>query len=283
MKLLIIGASGFIGSHLAQEAIKNGHDVFALTRNDTWVAPQKIYPIVGDLENIPWSNIKKLKIDALANMAWITTPGVYHNSLKNAFFLKHNIELISKLTEYDNELYYLGIGSCSEYLQAAVPYYAHCKILLNKFWTVTQNQFNLPGAWARIFSPYGLHEPQKKLSSSIIQNCLNHKSTYLQNPDAIYDFIHVQDIAKALLAILEAQGQGNWDIGTGTGTSVYEFAKKIYSILNVGKLLAKPTKQAQNLSLVAQNKNLIDLGWRPQEDFEASILKIKAYIQANND
>jgi nucleoside-diphosphate-sugar epimerase len=56
MKVFITGATGFIGSHLTEEAIKRGWEVVALVRNPDklkWLKGLKVEIVKGDLFNLP--------------------------------------------------------------------------------------------------------------------------------------------------------------------------------------------------------------------------------------
>lgn len=56
MKVFITGSTGFIGSHLAEEAIRRGWEVVSLVRNPSrlkWIKGLKVEIVKGDLFNIP--------------------------------------------------------------------------------------------------------------------------------------------------------------------------------------------------------------------------------------
>jgi len=52
MKIALIGATGFIGSAILQEALRRGHEVTAIVRNSTKLTPHpKLHPQDADVQN----------------------------------------------------------------------------------------------------------------------------------------------------------------------------------------------------------------------------------------
>ena len=62
MKILITGANGFVGSHLCEKLLKDGHDVFALVRSPekfTVIKEDRLTVIKGDLnqDSLSWIDL----------------------------------------------------------------------------------------------------------------------------------------------------------------------------------------------------------------------------------
>ena len=81
MKILVTGATGFIGSAFAKLALSHGHAVGGMmlpTETPPAHVPvsDKMVWIKGTLTELPWREIETFKPDACIHFAWIATPGV---------------------------------------------------------------------------------------------------------------------------------------------------------------------------------------------------------------
>lgn len=86
MKILITGATGFVGSHLCELLFKNGHEIFCLVRNPKKAQDFNLpgFYIKGDLHptrELSWINELPSDLDIV-----IHTAGIVHASNPNDFF-----------------------------------------------------------------------------------------------------------------------------------------------------------------------------------------------------
>ena len=85
MKILVTGANGFVGSHLCEKLLKDGHEVFALVRNSRKISlKHHLFKIVVgdlDLESLPWIDSLPENLDAC-----IHTAGIVHSFIDNEFY-----------------------------------------------------------------------------------------------------------------------------------------------------------------------------------------------------
>src|SRR6218665_984370 len=88
MKVLITGASGFVGSHLCERLLKDGHEVYALVRTpkkltDLISTNDHLHLIKGDLDQEEMAWIKDLPADL---DVCVHTAGIVHSYLPQEFF-----------------------------------------------------------------------------------------------------------------------------------------------------------------------------------------------------
>ncbi|MBC7428099.1 MAG: NAD(P)-dependent oxidoreductase [Bacteriovorax sp.] len=85
MKILVTGASGFVGTHLCERLLKEGHDVFALVRTPKRfeLKNNKLTVIQGDLDQpiLHWVNGLPSDLDTCLHSA-----GLVHSYLEKEFF-----------------------------------------------------------------------------------------------------------------------------------------------------------------------------------------------------
>lgn len=120
MKILVTGASGFVGGHLIERLLKDGHEVFALVRNPKKLALEThthLHLVKGDLdqENLTW--VESLPSDL---NTCVHTAGIVHAYRTDEFY-RVNTEgtrnLVNNLKKKFTSLHFVLISS----LAAAGP------------------------------------------------------------------------------------------------------------------------------------------------------------------
>lgn len=114
MKILITGANGFVGSHLTEKLISEGHSVYALVRSPkkfTVAAHSELTVIQGDLdqEKLYWTDSLPADLDTV-----IHTAGIVHSYTTDEFFRVNSIgteNLVNNLKNKFNSLHFILISS----------------------------------------------------------------------------------------------------------------------------------------------------------------------------
>lgn len=280
MKILLTGATGFIGQAFLAQALDRGHEVAGLFRQtgnipEKYLCDDRVIWMQGDLANPPWASIKAFHPDALVHSAWIATPRVYLESPENFACLEQSKTLIQRLAE-DGVKRVLALGTCIEYeltpetkqedISRIHPgtVYAKCKndlrIAMEQYLTL-----GLSCSWARVFYPYGPGEHPLRLCTQVVTHLTENKSYELGQPESIRDYIYIDDTASALLAVLESQHQGPVNIGSGMGVTIKEIAQEIARQLGKQGLITERSPRAADPAprIVASTERLRSLGWQP--------------------
>lgn len=120
MKILVTGANGFVGSHLCEKLINEGHNVYALVRTPAKLKlPENnlLHVIKGDLdlETLSWVDSLPTDLDTV-----IHTAGIVHHFNTDEFFRINSdgtLHLIKNLRNKFSQLHFILISS----LAAAGP------------------------------------------------------------------------------------------------------------------------------------------------------------------
>lgn len=237
MRVLITGATGFLGRWAVSACLENGHEVGALVRPDDSAALSgRVIRFEGTLADPPWTAIDAFAPQVCIHSAWVATPGVYMDSPLNAWFDSWTRSFVTHLLDRSlNRV--IGVGSCIEYIasdseQARAPYVSHKKGVR----AFLEQEATVHGAewvWARVFSPFGEGEPSGKLCRSIVETLLRGECFLVRCPEAVRDYIAVQDVGRALAVLVEAPLQGDVDVGSGRPVVVREVAHGIAEMLGL--------------------------------------------------
>jgi nucleoside-diphosphate-sugar epimerase len=251
MKVLITGASGFVGSHVARLLVAEGCEVHALVRESSnrWRI-QDILPSMylwqSDLVAFENMNayLQEIKPELCIHLAWYAVPGKYLNSQENLDSIQASINLLSQLAELGCKRF-VGIGTCFEYdlslgylsessLTKPITLYAATKValstILQQFAQITEMEI----AWIRLFYQYGPMEDERRLIPGIISSLLRDEVVKTTKGEQIRDFLHIEDVASAIWAVAKSNVSGVVNVGSGQPVTVGQIA------LELGNLLGKP-------------------------------------------
>ena len=292
MKILLTGPTGFIGSAFARCAINRDHQLAGLIIPSEQVptglpANQNLVWLRGTLEEAPWSEITAFRPDVCVHTAWITTPGVYLESPENDRFRDASLQFIRKVVDLGARRV-LGLGTCIEYKITQQPLnedstpiaptttYARCKDELR---LALENDSKARGfgfCWARVFYPYGPGEHPSRLCSAIIQKLLRGEKITLKTPTSTKDYIYVDDVAAALLTVIEKRFEGNVNFGTGTGTAVRTIAAIIGQLTQKSELIDEASQPDPDPFpyVVADAARIKSLGWKPRFTLEEGLRRL---------
>jgi nucleoside-diphosphate-sugar epimerase len=292
MKILLTGPTGFIGPAFIRLARSRGHQIAGLiipsesVPSDLPSTPDLLW-LRGTLQEAPWDQISSFGPDVCVHMAWITTPGIYLESPENLRFLDASISFLRKLREL-GVFHIFGLGTCVEYQITNQPLseertpviptttYARCKNELRLTMETDARQHGVVFCWGRVFYPYGPREHPSRLCSSIIQKLSRNEKIVLKTPDSTKDYIYIEDLASALLTVLEKKFSGPINLGTGIGVSVREIAHSLGEMMGKPQLIeeANPPEIDPLGFVVADASRLHQLGWRPSHDLRQGLQKL---------
>ena len=292
MKILLTGPTGFIGSAFARLALARGHLVAGLA------LPGESLPaglegvatwLRGTLDAAPWKEIAAFAPDLCVHAAWITTPGIYLESPMNERFRDWSLAFVRQLLGL-GVAHIVGIGTCVEYRIGKEPLneertpsgptttYARCKDQLRRALEAEARSGGFGFGWARVFYPYGPREHPSRLCSSLIAKLRRGDEIVLRTPDSTKDYIYIDDLAAALLTVVEKRFCGIINLGTGEGVTVGQMAGFLGQCLGRPELVrVAPKPEPDPFPLVvADPARLKSLGWRQQVPWKEGLRRLVA-------
>ncbi len=245
-RVLITGASGFVGYHLIQEALKNDLEVYAAVRKSSNIDHLKhldikyAYPDFSNVDLLA-AEFYENQYDYIIHAAGVTraksaeeynqvnagyTNNIAAAALKNNHPLK-KIVLISSLAAV-GPLHTLD-GTITEHtIPAPVTAYGKSKLLAE------ENLKAYSSLNYNILRPTGVYGPRDKDIFIFFKQVAKGIEPYIGNMEQKFSFIYVTDVAKAAISALHTKDHRNtYNLSDGQYYDRYELGKLIKEILNL--------------------------------------------------
>ncbi len=288
-RILVTGATGFLGRACLRNLGRSGAEVVGTHRGDT--------PPEG-FDHVTWvradltdpAEIAALCRDHrpthLLALAWYMGPG-NQQSVENFRWLQRSIELLFSFAEAGGSRVAF-CGSCMEYdwtleepfieeVSQLVPgtEYGAAKAALFRAFGPLCGKLNLSGAWGRPYFLYGPDENPRRLVADVVISLLEGREALCSHGRQRRDFLHVDDVADAMVRLMWSGHEGPLNIGSGTAvplsTVIEEVGRQIGrpELIRLGAREARPDDPDLVEADVTRLRQV--LGWTPHYSLETGI------------
>lgn len=306
-KVLVTGATGFVGSNLVRRLLKEGYNVSILTRktSNKW----RLNDILRELEEYKVDLlesdklkrvIKKIKPHIIFHLA---NAGIYGGvSVVDKKMIEINLLGFINLMEACSNVNYkclINTGSSSEYgikqkpmrendICEPVTAYGISKCAATLYAGFIAKTKNKPVVTFRLFSPFGPYDDSRRLISYAITRAIKGNKLKLAAPDAVRDYIFIDDVLDLYLkSIKKAENLkgGIFNIGTGKEAKISYIVDTIMKITNSksivkwGEIPPRPFDAEKWEADITKTSH--SLNWRPSYSVYEGLVKTIEWFKGN--
>lgn len=298
-KVIITGASGFIGKALVKRLLSEKVEVFALVRNESkmqdLINVENLHLINADMneyKNLP-NLIKERNFDAFFHLAWDGTFNYeYRNYTKQLLSAIYTCDAlisskslnakkfiftssVNQYTKFNEE----NITNRDIYSTAAKSAWVSCcalsKDIMVDFCTIA------------LAMPFGEGNFFKTIPNVLILNLLDNKSPKLVEGKSLFDLIYIEDVVDGMISIAKfGKSHKTYYLGNRKLRTFKELISNVGNILNPKvKLLFGEYKNEFDIDYSDLDLEALynDTGFEPKIPLEQSILKTANWLKTQKD
>lgn len=287
-RVLVTGASGFVGRNVLAPLAARGFQVHAVARRPlddvvaTWHAADLLDPDAADRV------LAEVRPTHLLHLAWYAAHREYWTSVENLRWVEASLRLLRSFRELGGRRAVLA-GTCAEYdwshgvcIERETPLapralYGAAKNALREVAEAYAAQVGLELAWGRIFFLYGPYEHPERLVASVVRALLRGERALVSEGSQRRDFLHVADAGAAFAALVAGDVTGPVNVGSGVAPTVWDVVDAIAAAIGRPELLDRgsvPTPVGDPPLVVADVRRLRnEAGWTPSLSLEDGIAR----------
>ncbi len=300
-RILVTGATGFIGRHSLKELVSLGYDVVALSSRELDSDIDGVEFVKCDLSNDVEMNSVVTKVGAshLLHMAWRAVVGGLWTAPENMMWLHTSLKLAQAFVEAGGKRITMS-GSCAEYDWAgglckegvtplyASTFYGDCKLGLFhalKGYCATNN---VEFSWGRIFFVYGPGEHPSRLGADVILSLLRGDEARCSHGMQLRDYIHCEDAGRGLACLADSDLIGDYNLGTGQAIRVKDLIEALAHAVGRPELVKLGAREAPAYepSLIVadmEKTRKSGLKWAPKFDLKSGAYDTVEWFKRKQD
>ncbi len=288
-RVLLTGATGFLGSRAIGHLLAAGYEVHALAREP------------GTEERVSWHAadllddrqtagvIEEVAPEHLLHLAWYAEHGRFWTAPENSDWVAATLRLLSRFAVSGGRRAVIA-GSCAEYDWEHE--YERCRELAGPAGPATPTRpgtmygvakdaaravseayaraCGLSLAWGRVFLLYGPGEDARRLVPFVTTALLAGEPAETTDGEQIRDLMHVEDVAAGLVALLGSGVEGPVNVASGEAVPIRTVLESLAAASGRPELLrlgALPRRAGEPQRLVAATERLsAEVGFTPRVD-----------------
>ena len=263
--VLIIGAGGFIGRHVAAQVAAAG----AMVVDAQAVKPGRRLDLLDADDRA--ALIAGTDAEILIHCAWVTEHGRFWTSDLNVAWERASADLFQRFQSAGGRRI-IGLGSCAEYdwttgderFVEQAPIRPHTLYGAAKARTATglgrlAEETGISHAWGRIFHLFGPGEPEARLIPLMIRAGLARQPLDCGPGDALRDFWDVRNLGAAIAALAVSATEGAVNLASGSPSRIAGIGAIIEAYFGTEGLLRfnrRPLSPGEPMAIVADTGRL---------------------------
>jgi UDP-glucose 4-epimerase len=302
MRVLLTGASGFVGSHLLARFLRAGEHTVAIVLRPGRT-PRRIQHLLGSVEVVAGNlaqpetladQIHRFAPELVLHSAWAAPSTKNRNSAEHADHVSHTVALV-KLAHAAGAKHFIGLGSQAEYGAAAdkadeaqpaqpTTLYGTAKLCAGLLAGKLCATLGIRFTWLRLFAAYGPGEDAGWLIPAMCLAFLSGQRPATTRGEQVWDYLYVEDAAEAVHRVaLVPSATGIFNLGSGRGHTVRDVIERVRDLVDpqapigFGELDYAPDQVMHMEAKI--DRLLLATGWRPETDLQTGLRRTVDWLR----
>ena len=281
-RVLLTGASGFIGTHLKAKLLGLGFEVIGLSSIDGNIADGAFW---HQLNGEGFEHVYHLAAKTFVPESW-ENPGSFF--AVNAGGTQHALEFCRR--------YNIGLTYMSAYLYGQpqrLPIAEDCPIEPNNPYGLSKylaeqlchfytEHYSIPVSIIRPFNVYGRGQSNNFLIPSIIRQAMNETEIKIKDIYPKRDYLYIDDLVEAMMLSANLRTYNVYNIGSGYSVSVGQIIELVQGILGSNKpvVSAEEIRKNEINDVIADiSKANRELNWFPKYSILTGLEEVIRFAQ----
>lgn len=294
MRVLVTGASGFVGQAVLAALLQRNIETIAVSRRRPAAPGDYIWQGADLLDPVATARlIETVRPDAILHLAWTVEHGKFWTDPANLDWVGATLRL-ARIAREAGVPRFVGTGTCYEYdwpldgpcVENATPLkpallYGIAKDATRRVLEAFAAGSELSFAWARLFFLYGPGEGATRLVPAVSRALARGEPAACTRGAIRRDFMDVRDAAEALVELTLSGVTGPVNIATGHATSIADIALALGALAGRPDLIrlgAYPDRPGEPPLIAADVTRLgLEVGHRTSRALETGLKQALAY------
>lgn len=291
MKILVLGGSGFIGSHIVNALIERGHSIRVLDRSQKNIFPEAVEVFAADYSDTMALSESLIGMDLVIHLISTSVPSTSNKdpiSDVNGNLI-NTLKLLDAMKKSDvKRIIYFSSGGTVYGKPKVIPIpethennplcsYGVVKLAIEKYLLMYQALYGIECTIMRPSNPYGsgqAHNGVQGFIGTCLHSALKDKTlTLWGDGSVIRDYIHITDVVSATMSVIDKNLIGAYNIGYGKGYSLLEIIQFVEDV--TGKKVDIDFKERRDFDIPEMILDITKLrnlsGWNPLSDIRTGI------------
>ncbi len=298
-RVLVTGATGFVGRGALAPLLAAGHEVHAVSSRPAppW-SPDGVLWHQADLlaSGSAEAVLAAARPQRLLHFAWDAEPGQFWTSTDNLRWVEATLALLRAFADGGGERATLA-GTCAEYAWSDVTVceegvtrlepatlYGAAKHALRIVAEAHAAQAGYALAWGRIFFVFGPREDPRRLGGSVAAALAAGQPALTSHGEQVRDFLYAPELAEAFVALLSSEVTGAVNVASGRPVAMRELIIALGEAAGRPELVelgTRPANPSEPASLTADVTRLRDeVGWTPSRTLARAAAETMAWWTA---